>query len=537
MRQTLGSDFLPLARCSACLVFLVAGCSQGGPSVEKDQFDVWDGLEEAKASDATGAIEQVSQDSHSEAVDGQLDFLDALDYDGFSGDADASLDIPDATDLRDAEDSADVCLPDCDGQECGDDGCGGSCSTCAEGDECVEGTCVCQPICPACNMHDGCGGFCLCQEGYGCVLGKCKDCYDGPLEFPDPALAERVAEWYGTEVGETTMADVAGEDYLPVIDRGVLLLDGLECLQELTTLYVDENDFGDLAPIAGLSLGAISFLNTPVSNLEPLRHMDPLQQIWASGTSVETLAPLSALDLLTLILQDAELKDLGGLETQGSIVKLSLRVNQISDISGLKGCTSLLKLDLLENQITDISPLADLVSLKDLNLHKNQITDISSLAGLVNLELLSLGANQISDFSPLAGLEKIERLALSGNFNPEVGVVSYLVSLRGLSMGGNLLKTIPDLTALESLEHLGITNNEVEDLSPVTPVESLEELWADSNLITDLTPLVDNPGISEGDYVNVLWNPIDCTEQAANIAELKARGVELDIQCPCEVCL
>jgi len=121
--------------------------------------------------------------------------------------------------------------------------------------------------------------------------------------------------------------------------------------------------------------------------------------------------------------------------------------------------------------------------------------------------------------------------------NSDLGALTGLVKLKGVSIGGNSLETLPDFSNLKSLEILGFTVGYVTSLAPLIPVESLVEIWADYNLITDLTPLVDNPGIGEGDYVNVLWNPIDCTEQAVTIAELKARGVDLDIQCPCEVCL
>ena len=53
----------------------------------------------------------------------------------------------DAPDVDDAEDSVDieevdVCVPNCDGRLCGDDGCGNSCGQCATGQECEDGTCV-----------------------------------------------------------------------------------------------------------------------------------------------------------------------------------------------------------------------------------------------------------------------------------------------------------------------------------------------------------------------------------------------------------
>ncbi len=38
------------------------------------------------------------------------------------------------------------CLPQCDGKECGDDGCGGTCGDCSEGFSCVNGLCQCDNI-------------------------------------------------------------------------------------------------------------------------------------------------------------------------------------------------------------------------------------------------------------------------------------------------------------------------------------------------------------------------------------------------------
>ncbi len=88
-----------------------------------------------------------------------------------------------------AEDTAvdaapDLCVPDCDGLECGWDGCGGSCGDCIEGASCEAGTC-CVPDCTGKNCGpDGCGGFCGdCPGGGICAGGSCcapacdgKDC-------------------------------------------------------------------------------------------------------------------------------------------------------------------------------------------------------------------------------------------------------------------------------------------------------------------------------------------------------------------------
>ena len=64
------------------------------------------------------------------------------------------------------------CTPECDGMECGKDGCGGSCGFCPPNQTCKGGTCIdqCQPSClgKQCGA-DGCGGSCgNCPAGFKC---------------------------------------------------------------------------------------------------------------------------------------------------------------------------------------------------------------------------------------------------------------------------------------------------------------------------------------------------------------------------------
>jgi hypothetical protein len=55
----------------------------------------------------------------------------------------------------------DGCLPLCEQKSCGDDGCGGSCGSCAENEACAEGQCLCVPSCAGKTCgDDGCGGSC-----------------------------------------------------------------------------------------------------------------------------------------------------------------------------------------------------------------------------------------------------------------------------------------------------------------------------------------------------------------------------------------
>lgn len=83
-----------------------------------------------------------------------------------------------------------VCQPDCTNKICGDDGCGGSCGSCANTklgnkQECVKGNCKCVPNCEGklCG-DDGCGGNCgNCIKGNICDVNdyQCKPTCGGEI--------------------------------------------------------------------------------------------------------------------------------------------------------------------------------------------------------------------------------------------------------------------------------------------------------------------------------------------------------------------
>ncbi|MGB0589502.1 MAG: hypothetical protein ACPGU1_07475 [Myxococcota bacterium] len=75
------------------------------------------------------------------------------------------------------------CIPDCDAAVCGDDGCGGTCGSCAVGESCSAGACEadCTPAADCGDVEcgsvdDGCGGTLVCgdcSEGSSCTEGEC----------------------------------------------------------------------------------------------------------------------------------------------------------------------------------------------------------------------------------------------------------------------------------------------------------------------------------------------------------------------------
>lgn len=83
----------------------------------------------------------------------------------------------------------DVCVPQCEGKECGEDGCGGECGCDGENDVCIDEECVCIPDCTCPGGGDkwcgdnGCGDPCGCPgvpcgEADPCGEPQCPDCDD-----------------------------------------------------------------------------------------------------------------------------------------------------------------------------------------------------------------------------------------------------------------------------------------------------------------------------------------------------------------------
>jgi hypothetical protein len=94
------------------------------------------------------------------------------------------------------------CVPNCEGKECGDDGCGGECGHCPTAQVCVEGLCQCEPDCEdkECGENDGCGN-------------PCGDC---PLECTDHGecgqeeLCLRTGGYYFADLPEPTVCGLCG---------------------------------------------------------------------------------------------------------------------------------------------------------------------------------------------------------------------------------------------------------------------------------------------------------------------------------------
>ena len=81
-----------------------------------------------------------------------------------------------------------------------------------------------------------------------------------------------------------------------------------------------------------------------------------------------------------------------------------------------------------------------------------------------------------------------------------------------------------DLDALISFD---ASSRNISDLTGIEHCINLQSIWLNNNQISDLEPLVDNAGLSQGDYIDLFLNPLSSESITVYIPTLEGRGVTL----------
>jgi len=135
-----------------------------------------------------------------------------------------------------------------------------------------------------------------------------------------------------------------------------------------------------------------------------------------TATEAEAVTRLNlSLELERYVSEEAQIKEISGLENFKNLESLDLSFHALTDVSPLAGLTKLATLSLAGNPVADITPLAGLTNLKGLTLSNCAAQDYSPLAKLVNLEFLMLDNSTITDVSPLASLTNLKHLYLDNS--------------------------------------------------------------------------------------------------------------------------
>lgn len=306
-----------------------------------------------------------------------------------------------------------------------------------------------------------------------------------PVAFPDPNLEAAIRQTINKSTGPIYDSDVIGLTSLTAEHSNISNLSGLEYCTNLISLNLQTNDIDDISPLASLhNLRELVLRGNSIHDISPLALLTNIEGLYLIGNPIGDISPLF---------------ELGNLRA----LDISFANDTIIDLSPFSTLTNLTSLTIWGGKLVDWTPISNFTSFHHLGLCRCQLSDIVPLSLLANIRSLSLECNHITDISTLTQLSNIFELDLTDN-------------------------DITDISALAVLTQLGflfLSDNEITDIAPLSGLTQLNYLWLDGNGISDILPLVENAGLSQGDFLSLERNPLNSDSVNIYIPELQARGV------------
>ena len=176
-------------------------------------------------------------------------------------------------------------------------------------------------------------------------------------------------------------------------------------------------------------------------------------------TGHELTEELVAQKLVSLELNNADLRDLRGLEVAKNLEVLILRDNLIQDLSPISKLPKLRKLDLSGNRIQSLSTLAQFSIVET----KSRILEIQETLTQENLKD-DIRASLVLELTELSAKFKLKNNTLAE-----------------LNLSNNRLLGITGVEMFEGIRWLNLANNSLIDLEGLSKLKSLITLYAQGN--------------------------------------------------------
>lgn len=252
------------------------------------------------------------------------------------------------------------------------------------------------------------------------------------IDFPDPILRAAVASKIGVSSSHITYRDLLKLQTLTSKGSGITDLTGLEHAQNLSSLYVDNNEIETLEPLSSLTtLRQLTISRNPISDISPLSHIPTINWLEINFTDIDSLEPLSGnTSLRWLQVAYTNITTLAPLANVTSLQQIWFQNTAVSDLSPLAGLSDMLTISAPSARITDLSPLRSLVDLDTVNVNDNHITDISVLESWPNISRVGFNGQTVSGstaFVP-AGAQSYTKQDVADLFSMPFGERQEVVS-------------------------------------------------------------------------------------------------------------
>lgn len=124
-------------------------------------------------------------------------------------------------------------------------------------------------------------------------------------------------------------------------------------------------------------------------------------------------------------------------------------------------------------------------------------------------------------------LEGITNLDAPGRNIADLSGIEHCSDLEVINLYHNKVSDLTPISNLTKLRELDLSFNQIEDLMPLAELPDLERIDLSGNRISDISVLAVNPGLGEGDEIDLRGNPLSRDTYKNIIPILESKGVNL----------
>lgn len=329
------------------------------------------------------------------------------------------------------------------------------------------------------------------------------------VTFTDPVMEEAIRAAISADADDLILSNSLWDITEFTVPDGVLVLEDLAVLPNLTKLTVSPQLLGTLSPLTALNKLEELDLTGCRFDPEELKHlavMPALKNLTISDCGLSTIADLeNAVGLYSLNASNNTLRNLDVLSTMVTLREINLQHNAVTQLSALKDLAQLEKLDLSFNAVEDLDPLSACANLTWLDVSNNQLKRLAPISGLTKLTFLALDDNQLTSVEALPGLTELTNLSIASNDITDITSLSTLTKLEIFDFSSNKITALPNWGDDCALTTIDGSYNQLTSLDQLKDMHSLTHVFMDYNLITDIDALADCYCLVQ---VNVFGNEI-----------------------------
>ncbi len=279
---------------------------------------------------------------------------------------------------------------------------------------------------------------------------------------------------------------------------GITSLEGIEQLTGLQSVSIGFNTVSSVAPLAALehlSILNLSYNALDAEALAALGDAKRLSQLNLRGLTLSTLGWAEQLPRLRYLQISGAQPDtdrlLATIARLPSLEGLSLAQAFLTDaqLASLAASPSLRRLSLRSNGLQQLDALTSMPDLEWLDVARNELTSIEPLRTLGRLEYLDVGNNALESIGPVLEMGQLQELRADACGLTELPALNQLKNLRALILSDNALQNLSGIRNLPALVLLAVSDNQLDSLSDLQQLPELQTLLAASNALTSLPSL------------------------------------------------